>query len=65
LGTGWTAGLSWQDIEVRGCPGQQPELHLSAGAAERAAALSVTRAHVSLSHDGGVATAIVVLEGAG
>ena len=64
LGIGWSPSVSWQDVEIRKLPGGQPELRLTGGAAQRAGAMGATRWHVSLSHDGGIATAFVVLESA-
>jgi holo-[acyl-carrier protein] synthase len=40
-----------------------PRLELRGVAAERARALGVVRSMVSLTHDGGVAAAVVALEG--
>jgi holo-[acyl-carrier protein] synthase len=55
-------GLRWHDVEVVREPGGRPSLALR-GAAERAAeALGMTRAHLSLTHDAGVAVAVVILE---
>ena len=55
--------LSWQDAwGVRG-PDGAPSLHVSGSVAARAAALGVRSWHVSLSHDGGLAVAVVVAEG--
>jgi holo-[acyl-carrier protein] synthase len=63
LGTGWAAGVGWHDLEViRDRPGP-PSLRLSGAAARKAAELGVRRAHLTLSHDAGVAAAVVVLEG--
>lgn len=63
LGTGWTRGLRWRDIEVvtdgEGCP----ELRLRGRAAELMEERGASRVHVSFSHDGGLAVAMVVLEG--
>ena len=53
---------SWHDIEVRRTEGAAPEISFSGGVAARLAEMGADRAHVSLSHDGGVATAIVILE---
>ena len=59
---GAPAGMRWTDVEVERGEGA-PRLRLS-GAAERAArALGVSRIHLSLTHDAGVAAAVVVLEG--
>lgn len=55
-------GISWQDMETRKLPDGRPELILSGAALRRFHALGATRAHISLSHDGGIAAAVVVLE---
>jgi holo-[acyl-carrier protein] synthase len=57
-------GIRWTDVEVER-EGGAPRLRLS-GVAERAAReRGVARVHLSLTHDGGVAAAVVVLEGDG
>jgi holo-[acyl-carrier protein] synthase len=55
--------LRWHDCVVVGARSAPPALEVSGSVAARAAALGVTRWHLSLSHDGGVATALVVAEG--
>ncbi|MBX3026494.1 holo-ACP synthase [bacterium] len=63
LGTGYAKGVWWRDIEVvreRGAPC----LVLRGGAAARAAALGITRWHLSLTHTAGQALAHVVAEAA-
>ena len=55
-------GLHWHDAEVVSDPGGRPRLAVRGSAAEEAAALGVRSWHVSLSHDGGTATAVVVAE---
>jgi holo-[acyl-carrier protein] synthase len=55
-------GLRWRDLEVRRA-GAAPELRLHGPAAAAAAQLGVERVHLTLTHDGGVAAATVVLEG--
>ena len=62
---GSSAGLSWQDLEVVSDDQRNPGLTLHAEAQQVAAARGVTSVHLSLSHDGGIATAFVVLEGTG
>jgi phosphopantetheinyl transferase (holo-ACP synthase) len=42
--------------------GQVPTLRLSGAALERFVALGATKSHLSLSHDGGLGVACVVLE---
>ena len=57
-------GYSWRDLEVVRPDGGAPLLRLSGAAVEAAARLGVVRLHLTLTHDGGVAAATVVLEGA-
>ncbi len=57
------AGALWHDFEVgRGLLGE-PEMRFSGRAALVAQRLGVSRALVSITHDAGVAAAVVVLEG--
>ena len=56
-------GLSWTDAEVVTGPDGRPELKVSGTVADAAARRGVRRWHVSLSHDGGLATAVVIAEG--
>lgn len=62
LGTGLRDGLSWHDIEVINDVLGKPELILSGKAAELYQIKKLTGMHLSLSHDGGHAVAMVVLE---
>jgi holo-[acyl-carrier protein] synthase len=55
-------GLHWMDAEVRSDESGRPWLHTSGSVAARAEQLSVGSVHVSLSHDAGIASAVVVLE---
>ncbi|WP_068403320.1 holo-ACP synthase [Kribbia dieselivorans] len=59
---GAPAGMSWQHCEVRRDRDGRPELHITETVALVAARKHVTHLHLSLSHDGGVATAFVVAE---
>lgn len=59
------AGLSWQDAEVVSSPDGRPAFELTGTVAARAAELGADRVHLSLSHDGGVASAFVILESTG
>ena len=59
---GAPGGLSWQDAEVVVDEVGRPRFELRGTVAESAAQLGVDRVHLSLSHDGGVALAFVVLE---
>jgi holo-[acyl-carrier protein] synthase len=62
LGTGWSGGLGFRQIEVVREGSGRPSLRLHGAAAARAAALGVTRIHVSLTHQASAAAAVVVLE---
>ena len=62
LGAG--GGMAWTDAEVRTDDDGRPSLVVSGTVAERASSMDVTRWHVSLSHDGGIASATVIAEGA-
>lgn len=62
LGTGLRDGISWLDLEVSNDPLGKPELTLSGKAAEQFQRNGLSRVHLSLSHDGGSAVAMVVLE---
>jgi holo-[acyl-carrier protein] synthase len=61
LGTGYAKGVWWRDIEVVRARGA-PSLALHGGAAARAAALGITRWHLSLTHTAGQALAYVIAE---
>ncbi|MCX4748511.1 holo-ACP synthase [Kitasatospora sp. NBC_01287] len=60
---GAPAGLDWHDAEVRSEPSGRPTLHVRGTVAARAAELGVRSWHLSLSHDAGVASAVVIAEG--
>ena len=57
---GAPGGLSWQDAEVRVETSGRPYLWVTGTVRARAEELGVRSWHVSLSHDAGVASAIVV-----
>ena len=59
---GAPGGLRWQDAEVVRDDSGRPRLVLHGGVAEEAAAQGISTWHLSLSHDGGIATAVVVAE---
>lgn len=60
---GAPGGLLWTDAEVYVEETGQPRLRVSGTVAARAAELGVRQWHVSLSHDAGVASAVVIAEG--
>ena len=59
---GAPAGLSWQDATVQRVAGAQPCVETRGTVAARAAELGVTRFHLSISHDAGIASAVVIAE---
>lgn len=63
LGTGIAAGVGWTQIEVVQPGGRVPRLVFTGVAAQRFASMGATSSHLTLSHDGGLAAACVVLEG--
>jgi holo-[acyl-carrier protein] synthase len=58
---GVPAGIGFHDVEVLR-EGGAPALRLSGVAARAAASLGAVRLHLTLTHDGGLAVAAVVLE---
>ncbi|WP_110240731.1 holo-ACP synthase [Nocardioides gilvus] len=60
---GAPAGLAWHDAEVVSEESGRPRFEIRGTVAARAAELGVAHLHLSLSHDAGIATAMVVLEG--
>jgi holo-[acyl-carrier protein] synthase len=59
---GAPAGLGWHDAEVVSEGSGRPRLVLRGSVEQVATAQGVGRVHVSLTHDAGVASAVVVLE---
>jgi len=55
----------WQSVEIRRGALGAPEMHLSGPARVHADRLGVTRCLVTITHDAGVAAAVVVLEAGG
>jgi holo-[acyl-carrier protein] synthase len=60
---GAPAGLHWVDAEVVTESSGQPRFVLTGSVAARAEALGVASVHLSISHDAGIASAVVVAEG--
>ncbi|MCW2523572.1 MAG: acpS [Frankiales bacterium] len=61
---GAPGGMRWHDAEVVSDEHGAPSFLLAGTVAARAAELGVARVHLSLSHDGGIASAVVIAEGA-
>ena len=59
---GAPGGMSWQDATVRRISGAQPVVEVVGTVAAAAAAAGVDRFHLSISHDAGIASAVVVAE---
>jgi holo-[acyl-carrier protein] synthase len=57
-------GLQWHDVEVRHDDSGQPHLHVSGSVAAAATERKIARWHLSLSHDAGIAVAMVIAESA-
>ena len=62
LGTGLSMGMRWRDVEVTRRPGEPPRLRFVGRAAQRADRMGVDNIHLSITHDGDMAMAVVVLE---
>ena len=56
-------GLLWTDAEIVSHAGGRPSLLVCGTVAAAADRLGVTRWHLSLSHDAGIASAVVIAEG--
>jgi len=55
-------GVAWHDVEVRRAPSGKPVLEVRGTATVALEKFGADRWHVSISHDAGVAVAMVVLE---
>ena len=60
---GAPGGLSWLDAEVTNDRDGRPVMTLQGSVRARAESLRVRAWHLSISHDGGIASAVVVCEG--
>ncbi|HET6154695.1 MAG TPA: holo-ACP synthase [Marmoricola sp.] len=58
---GAPGNLAWHDAEVVSLPSGQPTMKLRGTVLARATELGGTITHLSLSHDGGIATAVLIL----
>jgi holo-[acyl-carrier protein] synthase len=62
LGSGWSSGLSFNEIEVINLGNGKPVLQISGQTEKELAPLGIQIIHVSLSHLKTMATAFVILE---
>lgn len=63
LGTGWSGGIGWREVSVSTASNGRPYLRLSGTAARRLREAGGRRVHLSFTHEGGIAGAMVVIEG--
>lgn len=61
---GGSDGVRWTDIEIASEPSGRPRFVLSGSTADVVSDRRITALHLSLSHDGGIAAAYVIAEGA-
>lgn len=59
---GAPSGLAWEDVEVRSDDDGKPFFAYSGTVAELVAARGINHVHLSITHDAGVAAAVVVCE---
>jgi holo-[acyl-carrier protein] synthase len=62
LGTGWTHGVRWRDIEVAREPSGKPTLRLAGVARQIADRLGVKHIAMTITHSGNLALAQVIFE---
>ncbi len=62
MGTGWTEGVGFQEIEVLNNENGAPQVYLHGKTSAKAKKLGVTHIYISLSHLKEMATATVILE---
>ncbi len=60
LGTGWTGGVAWTDVETINNPAGKPEVKLSGKLAQIAQKMGIETVSISISHTGNMAIASAV-----
>ena len=63
LGTGWTRGIQWQDIEVHNELGGKPNIVLGGGARDLCARQGISQVLITISHCRLFATAYAIAVG--
>jgi len=63
LGTGMRLGVTWRQIAIAHESSGKPVLRLSGSALKKATDMGASNWHVSLSHEGEYATAVVIMSG--
>jgi holo-[acyl-carrier protein] synthase len=61
IGTGWGQGVTWRDAEVVSTRGAAPALVLRGALGRRAKEIGARTFHLSLTHSGNYAAAVVVV----
>jgi holo-[acyl-carrier protein] synthase len=62
LGTGWSRGIRWRDIEVVRQPSGKPTLRLAGVALQIAEGMGVKNISLTITHSGNLALAEVIFE---
>ena len=62
LGTGWSSGIGWHQVEVLNDDSGKPVLHISGAAKERAERLGAAKWLLSISHIPAYAVAVAIAE---
>lgn len=62
LGTGWSRGVRWRDIEVARHPSGRPEVKLHGEARRILTSLDATVIHTTITHERSHAMAVVIFE---
>ncbi|MFQ5719728.1 MAG: holo-ACP synthase [Acidobacteriota bacterium] len=65
LGTGWSRGVTWHDVEIVRAPAGAPQVRLSGVARSVARTRGAGVCHVTLTHARSHAAAVAVLEAGG
>jgi holo-[acyl-carrier protein] synthase len=60
LGTGWSRGLCWTDMEIRNDHDGQPQVLVCGGVKDRAQCLRISDIMISISHCRAYATALAI-----
>lgn len=63
LGTGWRQEVHWKNFEVAHLPSGKPVLRVHGKAALLTSQMGVENINISITHDAGVAAAVVIFEG--
>jgi holo-[acyl-carrier protein] synthase len=62
LGTGWSRGVRWRDIEIAREPGDKPTIRLAGVSQQIAQRMGVKSISLSITHSGNLALAQVIFE---